>query len=188
DAGACDVAETCDGLSTTCPPDGFELDGTSCDDMQFCNGSDTCSTGTCVHSGSPCSGGETCNEASNACFVGGCPSLPDSCIVATKNQLVIKKDATNSAKNKLIWKWLKGAPATQMNFADPVTTAEYAFCLYVGGSLEASATVPPGTKWKQLGDKGYKYKDKTAMADGVTKALGKGAGGPGKSKAPRKDK
>ncbi|UCG16928.1 MAG: hypothetical protein JSV19_02615 [Phycisphaerales bacterium] len=47
-------------------------EGTSCDDGLFCNGTDTCSGGTCVHSGDPCLGGpecnDTCNEAGNNCY------------------------------------------------------------------------------------------------------------------------
>ncbi|HIF62769.1 MAG TPA: hypothetical protein EYQ35_01260, partial [candidate division UBP10 bacterium] len=48
-------------------------DGSACDDGLFCNGSDTCSGGSCSnHAGDPCSGGSecnaTCNEAAGNCF------------------------------------------------------------------------------------------------------------------------
>ncbi len=48
-------------------------DGYSCDDGLYCNGTDTCSGGTCsVHSGDPCSIGfecnNTCNEAADNCY------------------------------------------------------------------------------------------------------------------------
>jgi hypothetical protein len=75
-----------------------------------------------------------------------------------------------------------------MDFADPIGGAGYAFCLYVAGSLEVSASVPPGTAWKQLGDKGYKYKDKNGTSDGVQKVLVKGTGVPNKSKGLLKGK
>src|SRR5439155_977727 len=43
----------------------------SCDDGFFCNGTDTCSGGTCTHSGDPCAGGaecnNTCSEAAHDC-------------------------------------------------------------------------------------------------------------------------
>jgi hypothetical protein len=83
-----------------------------------------------------------------------------------------------------LWKWLKGAAATQTDFADPTDTAEYAFCLYAGGSLLTQATVPPSaTLWKQVGSVGFKYKDIIGAADGIQKALTKGTGEAGKSKA-----
>jgi hypothetical protein len=50
DTGECDVAEVCDGSSTTCPADGFESSGTPCGD-----GSDT-----------DCTNPDTCDGA-NAC-------------------------------------------------------------------------------------------------------------------------
>ncbi len=56
--------DTCDpatGEVTHTPAD----DGTACDDGVFCNGADTCSTGTCSgHAGDPCTTGTEC---ANAC-------------------------------------------------------------------------------------------------------------------------
>ena len=45
-----------------------------CDDGSFCNGTDTCSGGSCsVHSGDPCAGGaecaDTCNDQADTCFL-----------------------------------------------------------------------------------------------------------------------
>jgi hypothetical protein len=42
-------------------------DTATCDDMLFCNGTETCGSGTCVHSGDPCSAGMFCNEINNSC-------------------------------------------------------------------------------------------------------------------------
>src|SRR5207247_10723446 len=71
-ADQCDVAECCTGTSAGCPPDGFEPNGTACNDGVFCNGTDRCSGGACaVHSGDPCTAGhecnDTCNEAARNC-------------------------------------------------------------------------------------------------------------------------
>jgi hypothetical protein len=127
--------------------------------------------------------GETCNEASDGCFVGGCPTAPGSCQTAAKSLLLVKNDA-NDGKDKLIWKWIKGAAATQADFADPTVSAEYAFCLYDGGALLTSATVPPSAAfWSTVGSVGYKYKDSSGSADGAQKLILKGTGTPGKSKA-----
>jgi hypothetical protein len=67
-------AETCDEGAGACT--GSDADGSSCDDGSFCNGADTCSSGTCsVHPGDPCDGpgdadndcSETCDDAAGAC-------------------------------------------------------------------------------------------------------------------------
>ena len=116
------------------------------------------------------------------CLATGCPATPTTCEVAGKSLLLIKHES-GGAKDKLIWKWLKGAAATQADFADPKTTAAYSFCLYAGGSLLTEATVPPGSLWKDISDKGFKYKDKTGAAFGIQKIMVKGTGVPAKSKA-----
>ena len=71
--GLCDVAEFCIGNDPACPLDGFATDGTSCDDGLYCNGTDTCTGGSCsTHAGTPCLETEcnTCQEATDSCFDG----------------------------------------------------------------------------------------------------------------------
>src|SRR5205814_161268 len=80
-AGACDVAETCTGASTTCPSDTFVASGTvcraaagECDLQEACTGSSvSCPTdarktsGTaCTDDGNPCTT-ETCDGSNVAC-------------------------------------------------------------------------------------------------------------------------
>ena len=48
DEGQCDVAENCTGSSANCPADGFEPNGTSCDDVDVCTAPDECQSGTCL--------------------------------------------------------------------------------------------------------------------------------------------
>ena len=183
-AGVCDVAESCDGVGDTCPTDGFVADGTNCDDSNFCNGTQTCGSGVCGGGASPCGMGESCDEGSDLCFAGSCPVNPTSCRTAGKNKVLIKNKADNT-KDKLIWKWTKGAATTQSEFGDPTTTANYALCFYAGATptLLQGASVPPaGGKWSTVGTKGYKYNDTGAANDGITKIIVKG-GAAGKSKA-----
>ncbi|MGB0715001.1 MAG: S8 family serine peptidase, partial [Phycisphaerae bacterium] len=54
--------DTC--VSGTCQ---FTNNSNSCDDGLFCTVTDVCSGGSCVGSGSPCSGGLFCNEANDSC-------------------------------------------------------------------------------------------------------------------------
>jgi len=47
-AGECDVAEACDGITLSCPADGFRPSGTFCDDGDSCFGPDACdAAGAC---------------------------------------------------------------------------------------------------------------------------------------------
>src|SRR5262249_40362386 len=63
DAGACDVAETCDGASTSCPPDAFEPSGTTCTtDLNPCTVDQCDGSGNCNHT--PGNAGVTCRAAS----------------------------------------------------------------------------------------------------------------------------
>ena len=45
-----------------------DFDGAQCDDSLYCNGGDSCLSGTCsAHIGDPCSINETCNETDDIC-------------------------------------------------------------------------------------------------------------------------
>jgi hypothetical protein len=45
----------------------FCIDAKDCEDELFCNGTDTCSDGTCFHSGNPCLPDLFCNEETDSC-------------------------------------------------------------------------------------------------------------------------
>ncbi len=65
DDGNRDSGDCCDSFCRE------EPDGGSCDDGAFCNGTDTCSGGSCTHTGDPCVGrsecDDRCNEAAHNC-------------------------------------------------------------------------------------------------------------------------
>ena len=75
----------CSGNPSACTPD----NGAPCDDGLFCNGTDTCSAGSCIHSGSPCppdpclacnEGADVCLSAAGvACASDGNPCTNDQC-------------------------------------------------------------------------------------------------------------
>ena len=180
----CDVDEMCTGSSAACPPNGGLPDGTPCDDTTFCNGVQTCSGNVCGGGTDPCSMGESCDEATDSCFIGSCPPSAVACRPADKTKLLIK-NKTDDTKDKIIWKWAKGADTTQGEFADPRNSAQYALCFYAGptSSLLKQIGVPPSaSKWSAVGTKGFKYNDIAGTADGITKIIVKG-GILGKSKA-----
>ncbi len=77
-SGACDVEESCDGVSASCPTDAQRADATPCPDSNRCNGEEECAGGVCAAAGPlVCEDGNACTvdgcEASTGCtFVGSC--------------------------------------------------------------------------------------------------------------------
>jgi hypothetical protein len=126
---------------------------------------------------------QTCSEGLQECLSSPCPASPHTCLAAQKSILLLKNKTDNS-KDKLTWKWIKGAATLTSDFADPTTTANYALCIYAGttDALVAQMSLPAGSKWSALGTKGFKYNDPTLSPDGAQKAILK-SGAPGKSKA-----
>ncbi len=81
-----DPGEDCDDgnlVNGDCCSAGCLFEVGACDDGVFCNGTDTCSAGTCSgHAGDPCTSGgvcaDACNEAADDCFdLAGAPCPDD---------------------------------------------------------------------------------------------------------------
>src|SRR5262245_6018406 len=75
DAGECDVAEQCNGIDGTCPPDGFEMLGVPCGTATAtdCTNPDTCDgAGSCLTNDLP--DGTTCTDEPNPCTADTCLS------------------------------------------------------------------------------------------------------------------
>ena len=170
--------------------DGLRNLGEHCDDGNSVDG-DCCSS-TCE----PETAGSPCTTADSTCTINACDgagtcvhTLPTACASAGKSTLFLRNTAEN-AKDRLLFKWRKGPPTDQSDFGDPLATADYALCLYTGPARAplAHVTVPASnTKWKALAMRGYRYKDASGSAAGVTKLLLK-SGDAGKSMAMVKGK
>ncbi len=105
-----------------------------------------------------------------------CPaSAANGCITTATSRLRMRRPA-DQAKNKLIWKWLRGPALTQADFGDPVAGGTaYSLCIYAGtGAAVVSAGIPGGSGWEPLATKGYKFRDPSAAGDGVFRARLKG--------------
>ncbi len=80
------------------------------------------------------------------------------------------KDKQPDTRDRLTWRWLKGSATQRAEFGDPITTTEYELCVFdeLGGvpSVALEAHIPAGVAWKTT-TRGYKYKDKSALARGV---------------------
>ncbi len=97
--------------------------------------------------------------------------------------LIKDRDADGAgAKDKLIWKWIKGPAAMQTDFGDPTAATNYTLCIYheVFQTVVSQAFIPGGDLcgalqcWKALGSKGYSRSDTAAGTAGISKVLLKG--------------
>ncbi len=174
-AGACDAAESCDGMNDECPPDAPQPNDTPCSDGLFCNGPEICQGGVCLTGEPPCS--LLCDEAADDC-VTGCLPTPQACRPAAASLLQVKNLSDGTGDN-LTWKWSKGAATSQSEFGDPTSTADYAFCIYTGAeaALVGEVIVPAGSGWQTLGSRGYRYR-RAAGNSAIDRVLLKGSDRP----------
>lgn len=119
-----------------------------------------------------------------------CPGTPRAdCRTSLKRLLVLKRDATDPLKDKLVWKWTKGAATMQAELGDPRDTADYTLCVYdgTGASLLAIAVASDPVKWSASGPLGYTYRDGGGTVAGIHKIVLK-AGAENKARAVVKGK
>jgi len=102
-----------------------------------------------------------------------CQPMPQAgCRPALKSLLQIR-DNTKDAKDKLLWKWLKGAATPLADFGTPTGATRYSLCLYKGAlpALVAELALPQGASWTAKSTTGYSYAETTASPQGVRAAL-----------------
>jgi cysteine-rich repeat protein len=174
---------TCSGAPSMCTP---APAGSACDcgfpvcTNYACNGA-----GSCVSTGPP-----NCDDA-NPCTVdsfdqsSGCVHTPDvrSCRSAQSNGLGVLTSSMHPNRNKLGWKWTKGAATAQSDFGTPAGTTAYTLCMFAGttNAVVGVAEIPPSAqKWAASGH-GFKYKDPSGSENGITK-MTLVAGAAGKAK------
>lgn len=86
--------------------------------------------------------------------------------------LAIRRRA-NSSRNKLTWKWRRGAETERAHFGDPTRSTAYGLCVYDSGpGLISEAQIAAGGRcggrdcWRETGA-GFRYKDRAAANDGI---------------------
>lgn len=168
--------------------------GEQCDDGNT-DGSDCCSAGcgfdpagqSCTAAdASPCTW-DVC-DGSGSCQVGG-PRPAGLCraVSSPGRALLSITNASSDAKDKLAWKWNKGAEVFLAELGLPAATTEYRLCVFGGGVLAGEHVIPAGPGWT-LAKATWKLKRDPA-ATGISKALLRAAVGvPGQSKAQLKGK
>ncbi len=129
------------------------------------------------------SGSAACDKgAFELAGAGDCPAEPPVCDVATKSSLVLKDLSPDSGKDTLKWTYQGGASAiTQAELGNPTAGTVYDLCLYHDSALRSVARLSDASKWSATGTTGYKYKDSTGAAGGITGVTLK-AGAAGKTK------
>ncbi len=103
----------------------------------------------------------------------GCDTAPaDDCRVpflAGKASILLL-DKTGDDRDSLKWKWLRGTATSPFDFGTPLSTTDYALCIYDANGLALDALVPAGSGW-QAGLTGFKYKSRSGTPAGVTQVL-----------------
>jgi len=110
-------------------------------------------------------------------------------VVSNKSSLQLKK--SGGTKDKLTFRWNKGAATNLVDLGNPSSTTTYTLCVYDQtanvSSLIVQALVPPGGTchngkpcWKST-SKGFRYSDRGAGNDGI-KTINLKSGTAGKAK------
>ena len=164
-AGECDVAETCDGASASCPSDQFVSEGT------LCNAAGPCTSGACQ---------------AGACAEMAAPREDCRVVLEPLAAKLTLKDSTKDSKDQLSWDWKLGQATTLADLGGPTQPggAAYELCMYDESGPEPavvlSAEVAPGAGWAAQGAKGYKFSDKAGTQGGIKQILAK-SGADGKA-------
>jgi hypothetical protein len=179
----CHQAGVCNATTGACSAP-LKTDGAPCDDGDVCTTVDACAGGTCVGGAMilcpPC---QTC-DATGGCIVGprtGCREPAE----ALKARLLLRDSVTSDARDRVVWRWMKGAQTQPPEFGDPETSDGYTLCVYdtsgAGPRLLLDAQAPAGDLcpaggvptacWKAFGNppgaRGHRYKDPALTPEGV---------------------
>jgi hypothetical protein len=96
-----------------------------------------------------------------------------ACFVGSKGSLVVKRGNTE-AKDRFRFSWTSQAIPTGL--APPLQQGSYDVCVDDPRGPRLVARVEPGAGWRSLGAGGYRFKDKTGAAGGITALRSKWSG------------
>ncbi len=130
------------------------------------------------HPGEDCDDG---NTVDGDCCPADC-TFTEPCREARSSQLKITK-RSDPDRDRLAWKWKRGAETTLEEFGTPAGTESYSLCLYDEGAeftAPIRLAIPSGAGWNVSGGKRLQYKDGAGVNDGV-KSVRLQAGSAGRS-------
>lgn len=197
DAGeSCDDGNLvdCDGCDSNCTAsatcgNGIRCGTEQCDDGNLLNGDCCAAACTFEPAATSCSDGNLCTnfdacDGAGVCIGSAVPLPALQChepILSGKASLQIKNNATNDGRDSVMWKWGRGQATTSLELGDPLSTTEYALCVY-DQSMQPqpilAASVPPGgtcaarSCWKTMRN-GFRFASRSgsAAAHGVTRIV-----------------
>lgn len=97
-----------------------------------------------------------------------CPATPLAGCTRASSTLALR-DTGSAARRTVTWTWKRGA-ASLAELGDPTTTTEVALCVWDANGRALATSSRPGTAWQTLGSAGFRLRDPSAGAGGVTQA------------------
>jgi cysteine-rich repeat protein len=147
------VGDACEAAQTSVCGNGVVDPGELCDDGNLLDG-DSCSS-TCM----------LCGLAPRS----DCREAP-----AGRSRFILSATAQGG---ELRWSWRSGEAMPVADFGNPTSAARYALCIYDSSSVPQpllspdapdGPRCPGGACWKQVGSRGFKYKNQNHLAYGLS--------------------
>ncbi len=104
------------------------------------------------------------------------PLAPGACKTSEKSTVLLRrKPGKLPNDDRLTWTWAAGEPTVPAEFADPLTTSDYALCMYAGNpgteTLVYEAALPASNaRWRGRA-RGFAYSDPTRAERGLRRVL-----------------
>jgi hypothetical protein len=102
-----------------------------------------------------------------------CDASPRSgCFAPGQSRFSLTTSSMDPSRNKLLWSWGRGDAVDPSALGDPVSTTDYALCVYANGSLLTQATIAHGSHWNastMIAGR-YSYRDSSGSSSGVRKS------------------
>jgi hypothetical protein len=98
-----------------------------------------------------------------------CPPAPSAgCAAGPKGRISIRKHASDSRKDRLIWKWQAGT-IQAADISSPIDQTDLAVCLYDQDGSVLGGALPSGAPWSANRKGDFRYKDASGAAHGAQK-------------------
>ncbi len=153
--------------------------GEPCNDGNPCTTNDACQAGVCQGTAAPddtpCDDGFHCTQL-DTCQTGTCtgsvPTLGCKQPIAAGTAELQLVDRTPDARDRLSWRWRKGAATSKTEFGHPTTDTAYTFCIFdeIGNAPRVilEQQIPVGSRWEES-KTGFRYRARAPFLSGITR-------------------
>jgi hypothetical protein len=114
-------------------------------------------------------------------LVNGCAAAPVLGCSRSGKAVFSLKRGSDPSRNQFSFQWLRGSEAPTADFGDPTLSSDYSLCIYDSAARRMALNVPAAATcvdrpcWSLLGRpddvKGYRYRDRNLVHDGVQAVL-----------------